>query len=647
MPDKALLLGINNYQSISDLRGCINDVENVKQLLFDEMGFKDEEQVRVLTDEKVVLRNVKRGFDWLYEDAQDGDRLLFHFSGHGSYITSTDDDEPVDELLCLWDMDWDDEGSYLIDDDLGEFTEGLPEGAHLTVVLDNCHSGGGTRFISGSRSFRTVSKVDSKCRLLIVEDAMNSAPPAKRSHVRELLNDEKASFKPDNNFGSPFARFIFPPKTHRDQKNSGPMRKLGRSLDKLNHTLLAGARDDQTAADAFIQGEYQGAFSYYLCKATRSQPKASVKEIMESVTTEVKNAGHSQVPQLQGINQNEKFLGGTATGEKNPSSAAGLNTVPISSIESDGSADGRLAIANRLISVQEKFLDLTAALLAGEPSSSGVSLSGITSARTDGEVVVYVHGINQHPAGYSIAWFDAMSPYLTRTIKRDEVVWSDLVNPRSGSRPALSAETNRFKESLLKEIEKREKEVEGQVPEDMRPRTLSRGDGMSIDDFVRYMTIESTREAILKRFDDVVRPYLASGSKVHIIAHSWGTVVAYEGMRRLDSVSLPGKVKNLIYAGSALSFDLVESNLFGRVTDGRRPIHVNSIANIDAGGDIVGGPIGDSFVVDFEKDGIEPHGCTTIPFTDIAFSPTCAHRSYFKSGNKKVNRDIFAKRING
>jgi len=647
MPDKALLLGINNYKSISDLRGCINDVENVKQLLFDEMGFKDEEQVRVLTDEKVVLRNVKKGFDWLYEDAQDGDRLLFHFSGHGSYITSEDDDEPVDELICLWDMDWDDGGSYLIDDDLGKFTEGLPEGAHLTVVLDNCHSGDGTRFISGSRSFRTVSRVDSKCRLLIVADAMNSAPPAKRSQVRELLNDEKASFKPENDFGSPFARFIFPPKTHRDQKNAGQMRKLGRSLDKLNHTLLAGARDDQTAADAFIQGEYQGAFSYYLCKATRSQPKASVKEIMESVTSAVKNAGHSQVPQLQGINQNEKFLGGTATGVKDTPSMDGLTTVLASSVESDGSADGRLAIANRLISVQEKFLDLTAALLAGEPGSSGVSLPGITSARTGGEVVVYVHGINEHPAGYSIAWFDAMSPHLTRTIKRDEVVWSDLVNARSGSHPALSPETKRFKELLIKEIEKREKEVEDQVPEDMRQRTLTRGDGMSIDDFVRYMTIKSTREAILKRFDDVVRPYLAGGSTVHVIAHSWGTVVAYEGMRRLDSVSLPGKVKNLIYAGSALSFDLVESNLFRRVSDGRRPVHVNSIANIDAGGDIVGGPIGDSFVVDFEKDGIEPHGCTTIPFTDIAFSPACAHRSYFKSGNKKVNRDIFAKRING
>jgi len=33
VPDKALLCGINEYQSVNHLRGCVNDVENMRQLL--------------------------------------------------------------------------------------------------------------------------------------------------------------------------------------------------------------------------------------------------------------------------------------------------------------------------------------------------------------------------------------------------------------------------------------------------------------------------------------------------------------------------------------------------------------------------------------------------------------------------------------
>ena len=45
----------------------------------------------------------------------------------------------------------------------------------------------------------------------------------------------------------------------------------------------------------------------------------------------------------------------------------------------------------------------------------------------------------------------------------------------------------------------------------------------------------------------------------------------YEGMRRLDKTNLPGVVENLFTVGSALSIGPVQSNLFGRVDDGRRP----------------------------------------------------------------------------
>ena len=46
-------------------------------------------------------------------------------------------------------------------------------------------------------------------------------------------------------------------------------------------------------------------------------------------------------------------------------------------------------------------------------------------------VIVYVHGIGQHSAGYSNYWFDALQPHLTTPVEKQEVVWSDLVNARA------------------------------------------------------------------------------------------------------------------------------------------------------------------------------------------------------------------------
>ena len=169
-----------------------------------------------------------------------------------------------------------------------------------------------------------------------------------------------------------------------------------------------------------------------------------------------------------------------------------------------------------------------------------------------------------------------------------------------------------------------------------------------LDDFARYMFLESTRNQILAEFDRVVRPLLAQGNRIHIVSHSWGTVVAYEGLRQLDHASLPGRVRNLFTAGSAISINAVQSNLFQRVTNGRLPRKVDRIINLDAGGDAVGGPIGVPFTVFREYLDLEPTGCSRWPwpFNNKARSVSCAHSSYFQANNIEVNRDIFARFIN-
>ncbi len=231
-----------------------------------------------------------------------------------------------------------------------------------------------------------------------------------------------------------------------------------------------------------------------------------------------------------------------------------------------------LATLNRLLQVSDKLIDL-----ARERGAQRAVQPVLSARATSSEVIVYVHGISEHLPGYSSIWHQALSGHLARPIRIAEVRWSQLVNARavdSVSSPIRAVETATLTAQIQAELERRTERLETMANRrnasngESTTRSiiaLERSRSFAIDDFTRYMLSESTREAILNEFLKIVVPELEAGSKVHIISHSWGTVVAYEGLRRLDNRSLAGKVSNLFTAGSALSIGAVQSNLFGRV----------------------------------------------------------------------------------
>ncbi|KAI9303794.1 peptidase C14, caspase domain-containing protein, partial [Cunninghamella echinulata] len=85
---KALLIGINYIGSSNELKGCINDVQNIKNFITTRFGFKEEDMV-ILTDDQQEQRfiptraNIIAAIKWLVGDAQPNDSYFFHFSGHG------------------------------------------------------------------------------------------------------------------------------------------------------------------------------------------------------------------------------------------------------------------------------------------------------------------------------------------------------------------------------------------------------------------------------------------------------------------------------------------------------------------------------------------------------------------------------------
>jgi len=274
MNKRALLIGINRYQMLgNNLRGCINDVTNIRDILIRFYGFKVED-IRVVTDERATKNNIMIRLKWLVTDSKAGDKLLFHYSGHGSQIRDRNGDEVndrLDELLCPNNMTFD--GNYILDDELKSILSKLPSGVTLDVILDCCHSGTGTR-----------------------------------------------DFSPFEQSGNYTARYLEPPidiLLRNDENRELPIQKILKPCSKdvengvttMTHNLIAGCKDNQTAADALINNTYNGALTYYLCKIIReTQGKITRNELISRVQTSLRYNKYAQVPQLAGAGKEKQFL---------------------------------------------------------------------------------------------------------------------------------------------------------------------------------------------------------------------------------------------------------------------------------------------------------------------------------------------------
>ncbi len=252
---KALLVGINRYPDPGNgLMGCVNDVRLMAETLEGQYGFTGNGNLRILLDARATTKAILDGLAWLTEGAAPGDSLVFHYSGHGSQVPDKHGDETtdgLDEILCPYDLDWD---RPLADDDLAAVCAHIPRGALLTVILDCCHSGTG---------------------------------------LREPVRRDAAS------------RSRFLPYPHRrpgiPARRNRPTRRFGVSITKTNAVLLAACRDDQTSADAWIDGRYHGAHTFYLCRSLRDANWIpTYRDLVSATGAALSRADFDQVPQLEG-----------------------------------------------------------------------------------------------------------------------------------------------------------------------------------------------------------------------------------------------------------------------------------------------------------------------------------------------------------
>jgi hypothetical protein len=136
---RALLIGINYVGTSSELFGCINDVNAIKERIT-RVGFSDI-NVKIITDltpKKPTRANILEEFKLLLSTSQVNDLLFFCYSGHGSYTIdrSSDETDGRDEMIVSCDL------QGIVDDELKALIQTyLKPGVTLFAMFDSCFSG--------------------------------------------------------------------------------------------------------------------------------------------------------------------------------------------------------------------------------------------------------------------------------------------------------------------------------------------------------------------------------------------------------------------------------------------------------------------------------------------------------------------------
>lgn len=266
MTKKALLVAINSYSDPkASLRGCINDITMMNSTLVSYYGFNPA-NIRLLADSRATKAGIIDRLHWLVADAQPGDSLVFHYSGHGSLITLRDPQGKVldaqQPIICSWELNWDNPLTFR---EVGKILV-APDGVNITSVLDCCHSG---------------------------------------HDFRELINPgfPKMAGAPNQDV---LYRFLSPPMdiAYRATAMPNPTATAPRRMSEDTDILMTGCGVTQTSADAYIKGSYRGAFTYYLGQAL-AEAKYNIDYVHAISRTNqlLKKAGYSQTPQLEGAMQ--------------------------------------------------------------------------------------------------------------------------------------------------------------------------------------------------------------------------------------------------------------------------------------------------------------------------------------------------------
>ncbi|MHC0068440.1 caspase family protein [Nostoc sp. UIC 10890] len=265
-----LLVGIDNYPDPKHrLDGCVNDITAITEYL-NERFDPQEYQLHLLKlqDEQATREAIINGFRNHLCQAQKDDVVLFYYSGHGSQELAPKEfwhiePDHLDETLVCYDSRTEN-GWDLADKELAKLIAEVAEKEpHITIIMDCCHSGSGTK------------------------------DPMQEAKERRFPADKRER---------PLDSFIFKLEDLEKLTDSGDRdpekHPTGWKIPKGRHVLLAACRDYETAKE--YPGKFRGYFSYYLLDTlTKTNGKLTYRDLFARTNAIVRSEGREQSPQLE------------------------------------------------------------------------------------------------------------------------------------------------------------------------------------------------------------------------------------------------------------------------------------------------------------------------------------------------------------
>jgi hypothetical protein len=280
---KALVVAINDYGGApNDLPSCLEDADQFTALL-SSRGFK---AIQKLTDEDATAANLEAELEALFADANDDDRLVFYFSGHG-YTKLVDG--VMEEMLVLRGVP-----PFFPDDKLVSLTRALPPGT-FTAVIDACFGGGAFKAIVDPFSFESIVEVAQVKYWTPPPDVSEQAISfdGKGTKVRKFKPFCQKSLSSRNKLASALKRY---------QSNAASVNKASSDpteafQPELQGLLFAACQENETAAASTSKTNGMSAFTHSLLTTiNRVGASPSTRQLLAEVSTHLESLGFEQTP---------------------------------------------------------------------------------------------------------------------------------------------------------------------------------------------------------------------------------------------------------------------------------------------------------------------------------------------------------------
>jgi hypothetical protein len=237
----ALLFGIKDYPkgSQNDLRGPLNDLVDIEEII---SSLRTNFFIKTFRNSQVTRSCFINELRSAIALLKDNDVLFVYFSGHGTKIIDKNNDESdeYDEAIVVYNDEKNDY-DYVIDDDIRDSLVNIPDNCSVIIAFDSCFS-------------------DTADKAFMPNGVRKYIPnPAIAPDVKKRISIPKSEIK---------------------------------------HIMFAACGEQQTSADAYIDGKFRGAFTCYFKKTFN--PSMTNLEWINAIKKCLPSSEFDQVPILRG-----------------------------------------------------------------------------------------------------------------------------------------------------------------------------------------------------------------------------------------------------------------------------------------------------------------------------------------------------------